>query len=428
MGFVGRGRFTAVSLAWLVSAAMTAGPARADEPIGYSVRVPLDHGAPWRGASAIRYELGAPFSADRPTVFVIADAQQFYVRRGAMADLQKKLFGDAFNVVGIMTRGTLDEFTRAARGPDGTPDWRQAWRLFNADQYVGDIEAVRRELEIPEGRLLLYGQSGGGYLVHQYLARYPKAAARAFTRVPVHPFHVGALGLNPDRFWEEIGRTDPALREMLRGVLARRPAERAEILMTLQRQNFFVAPDRLGPARAELIRALAEGREADWRRLREAYQVDSVRSLFESEAGIPIRVRLYEFFEPSGGRSRLGGEAIHPDLENQASFAAPLMALRDAGAIPAPAFDPQAPHRVTAEVFVLAGRWDHTVDYRSLIALASSYPRHALFLADDDHQSHRMQETGADTLLLRAFLGHGLGSEPLRAALAQAEPHRWKEP
>ncbi len=52
---------------------------------------------------------------------------------------------------------------------------------------------------------------------------------------------------------------------------------------------------------------------------------------------------------------------------------------------PLPPFDFAALHRCAADVFLLAGRYDEAVDYRTEIALASSYPHHFLFIADDNH-------------------------------------------
>jgi hypothetical protein len=76
---------------------------------------------------------------------------------------------------------------------------------------------------------------------------------------------------------------------------------------------------------------------------------------------------------------------------------------------------------------VLSGRLDHTVDYRAAIALAAAYPRGMLFLADDDHMFARMKEDHSRDRLMQAFLLHGPGSAPFRAALEAASAHRWTE-
>ncbi|HEV3470644.1 MAG TPA: alpha/beta hydrolase [Pyrinomonadaceae bacterium] len=397
------------------------------QPLVRTIEVPLDHRDRGLGAARLSFELGAPFDKSKPVVLVIADGQQFYVRRGAARELQQKLFGDAFNVVGIIPRGGTPEFVKAALDPSGRPDWARAWRIFNADQWVADIEAVRRSLVGDEGGVMLYGRSGGAYLIHQYLSRHGTRVARAFTQSPVNPLLNRELGIAIDRFWEELGAQDRGLQGLLRKALARDPGERLRMLVTLQRQHFFIPAERIAPARAELIRALAEGDAALYERARKEYQADEVLKLYESAESIPQVVRVLELIHPSGAFRRLGGEAVYPLLESQHHFQKPLLALLEAGTIPAPSFDLSAAHRLDTEVFILAGRRDEAVDYRTSIALAYSYPRHQLFIADDNHVFSKLNEAGLVNRLLQGFLGSGPGSTEYQQALAAAAPYRWSE-
>jgi pimeloyl-ACP methyl ester carboxylesterase len=420
-----------VLLASALVAAAALGASAADDPSApptHTVKVPIDRENSTLGTAAIRAELGAPYDPAKPTLFVIADAQQFYVRPGAMAKLQEDRFGDGFNVVGIIGRGSTPEFVRASLGRDGEPDWAKAWGIFSSDEWIADIEAVRRAILGAEGKVLLYGQSGGAFLVHQYLARHGEHVARAVTPAALNPFLIGELGLDTDRFWAELGASDPALHDEVRKALARHANDRERVVMTLQRQNFFVAPERLAAERARLVRALAAGDDTAYARARREYQVDAVREFFDSDEGIPIRVRLYEFVVPSGSLRWIGGNALHPDLENQRNFAAPLLALDEKRRITAPTWNRRALHALDTEVLVLAGARDHTVDSRSSIALAYSYPKGTLFLADDDHQFHRMAEAEVLDPLVRAFLLLGPTAAGTRRAFAAADSFRSRGP
>jgi pimeloyl-ACP methyl ester carboxylesterase len=396
--------------------------------LGKTIEVPLDHQAPRKGRASLYYEFGARYDSKKPVVLVIADAQQFHVRRGAMAGVQRHRFGDGLNVVGIVGRGATKPFRDATLDHHGRPDWEKAWRVFNSGQWVEDIDAVRQAVVGERGQVFLYGVSGGALLVHEYLARHGEHAGRAFTAAAVDPFHEGELGLNSDRFWLEIGAHDRTLQATLRDVLRQHADDRPRILMTLQRQNFFIPPEKLQQARADLIRALAAGDDRRYEEARRAYQVDAVHAFFESPEGIPVRVREFEFLYPSGALPRLRGEAVYPNHENTYNFAKPLVALCDAGKIPAPSLDLARLHRLDTEVLIVAGRWDHTVDYRTSIALAACYPRSGLFIADDDHRFGRLEKSGAMTKLIRAFLGSGLSSAEWRGVLKAAAPHRWREP
>lgn len=392
-----------------------------------NVAVPLDHRNPAGPSADIGYELGAAFDAAKPTVFVIADAQQFHVRPGAMPALQDSLFGEGFNVVGIIGRGSRPMFIRAARGADGRIDWLNAWRVFNSVQWVEDIEVVRRRLLGAHGKVLLYGRSGGAFLIHQYLAVHGDKVARAWTQAPLNPFIAGELGLRTDHFWEEIGASDASLQPLLRQALEQYPDQRARWMRILQRQNFFVPLDRLDAERSRLIRAMAANDHAVIDLAASTYQVDAVERLMAAPEGIAITIRLYEFQASSRADTLLPGDGIRPELETFRAQIAPLLALQARGLINPPAFNATRLHGIDAEVMVLAGRYDHTADYRVLISLAARYPRGHLFIANDNHVFEAMNRQGHATRLLRAFLSRGTGSADYRKAESDARDLRWRE-
>jgi hypothetical protein len=397
------------------------------DPIGRTLRVPLDHRHPERGQGSIYYELGAPFDPGKPTVLVVADGQQFYVRRGSIAGLQARLFGDDLNVAGIVGRGFAGDFVNAVVPDPARVDWAAAYTIFNAGQWVGDIDAVRRDLLGDDGEALLYGGSGGGFLLHQYLATHGRFIRRAFSQCAVMRPIEADLGINHDHFWEEIGRQGGDLQRRLLDALKSRPERRPEIVRILQRQNFFVAPDGLAAARAAAIDAIARDDTTVLRRYREQYQVDAIAELLESPQGVPVRVRIYESVQPIVGRLSLFPDVIYPNIENEALVADPLLRIHAAGGIPAPEFDLARLRDLDTEMFILAGQRDHTVDYRSQIALAQTYSNATLFIADDDHMFARLGAAGLHDSLARTFLRYGPRSREMRRVLEDAAPLRWIE-
>jgi len=394
---------------------------------GYEIDVPFDYSDPDFGSGPIYYEFGKPYQEDKPTIFIISDAQQFYVRAGEVVNFQDRWFGDDFNVLGIVGRGTSPEFIEKALDGDGKPDWRSAWKVFNYKQWLGDIDSVRKAVLGEKGRIMIYSESGGAMLSHQYLAAYGQHVSRAFTRAAVNPFLVGDLGLNSDRFWKEIGEYDPELHNLTNQALERYADQRSVVVMTLQRQNFFLPPDELAAGRAKLITALANGDEDYFAEVREKYEVDAVKEIMGTNEVIPIRVRLFEFLVPSGARNRLTKGVLYPDYEVQAELAAPLLKLYDEGAIPQITFDAKGLHTLEGEVFILAGRWDHVVDYRTSIALAAYYPNGYLFLADDDHMFKDFEESKLLAPILQQFFLNGMEAEEFNSAIKQAETRRWRE-
>jgi hypothetical protein len=417
----------AATTALLVGPGLAQAPAaRASTP--HTLRVPLDHDHPRAGSLHVEYDLGAPFDARRPTVFVVADAQQFYVRAGAMAGVQADLFGPGFNVVGLIGRSRAADMGPRITSPSGTIDWSLAWRFLNSRQWVGDLESLRRHLLGPRGRVLLYGRSGGAFLVHEYLARHGQHVRRAFTSSVLLRQLDAQLGFQHDRFWQELGAQDERLRAALGAHLAATGAQRPTLIKLLQRQNFFVPVERLAAERAALVQEILASDQAALARRRESYQVDAVAALMAGPSGPGIRVRLYEFVQPLLARLPTTPNVVRPNIENEADAAEPLLALQRAGRIPAPRFDAGALHDLRqTEVFVLAGRHDHTADYRSQMVLAAHYPRHSLLLADDGHQLERLDAAGLTARLAQAFLRDGLGAPTLQALLAEADALRWRE-
>lgn len=394
-------------------------------PLDRSLRVPLDYTHPAFGSATLTYELGAPFDPHKPTVIIVADGQQFFVRKGAVADFQRQLFGPGVNVVGIITRGTTPAFINSALGPNGKPDWGRAWRIFNSGQWIGDIESVRKALP-GNGKIMLYGRSGGAYLVHQYLIVHGDHVSRAFTQSPVNPTIIRDLRISLDNFWTTLGHDSPELQPVLLGVLKRRPAERTQILLALQRQHFYVPADQLKAQREHLIRALAAGDDATFAKLRTDYEVDGVMSLMASNDSVPQIVRVLELIGPTGAFDEAASNGVSPLIEPQKAFAEPLLQLGRSGRLVPRPFDVAAPHRVQTAVFVLAAREDQAVDYRTTIALAYSYPHHLLFITDDNHTFARLSGAGMDAKLIKAFFLGGLGSRAMQDALHDAEPFRWR--
>jgi pimeloyl-ACP methyl ester carboxylesterase len=388
-----------------------------DKPLGRTIQVPYDHEHPAAGSFGLYYELGRPFDRRKPTVFVVADGQQFYVRAGAMRGLQDSIFGDGFNVVGVVGRGANDALLGRVR-EHGAVDWRAAWRVLKSAQWVEDLERVRKAVVGSTGRIALYGRSGGGLLVHQYLSAHPDHVSTVFTQAAVNRFIDAELGLNSDTFWSDIGDADPALRTSLLDRLARHPAERARIMLLLQRQNFFVPADSIQQARRALIRAIHDWDEAALAGYGKTYQVDQVLPMLDTP-NPATSVRLFELFAPVlVSRPHDGESRVDPDLEVGRLFSAPLMQLLAEGRIPVPAMDLTALHRVSADVYLLAGRFDHTADYRSQIALASHYPKHRLLLLADDHDFLALEKTGLNPQLVQAALRGGIDG-PRNAGVEQ---------
>ena len=375
--------------------------------IGHTVRVPFVYEHPEKGSFDLDYELGRAFDPAKRTVFVIADGQQFYVRKGLITPLQDKLFGDSFNVVGIIGRGVNEQVMREVK-QGGSVDWLNAYQILNSDEWIEDIESVRKDLLGPMGTVALYGRSGGALLVHQYLCKHPEHVVAVFTQASVNRFLDAEFGLSSDTFWDEIGQSGTTLQSVLLKAVARHPADRSKIMLLLQRQNLFVPAAQIAAERTKLIHVLDDWDETSIAKMSKGYEVDPILDFLK--AGNPtISVRMFELFAPVLAIARPGAEQrVDPDMEVGKLFAEPLLQLLAQKQIAAPSMNFRAAHLVTADVYIVAGRYDHTADYRSQIALASEYPNHRLLLLNDDHDFLELEKTKLIPNLVQSALSDGI--------------------
>jgi hypothetical protein len=384
-------------------------------------RVPFDHYRPAEGTFELEYLLAGPFQPGNPTVMVLADGQQFYVRQDLWAGWHDR-FGPAINVVGIAGRATAPDLQKRVGIPRGD-EWIEAYRLLRYEQWIADADVVRRQLVGPEGKVMLYGASGGARLVHEYLSRFGHHASHVFTRASVFTYLDAEFGLRSDRFWDEISVEERALLTDLLG----RTEQREEIAKLFQRQNFFVPAERIGQARHQLVLDLAADRKEVIAKLRDEYQINAIEQLQASPLGPAIIVRLYEFFAPIAHHFVPRSAVLRPDLEVSELTSRPLMDLNRAGRIPPPKVDLAALHKVQADTVMLAGRYDHTADYRTQIALASHYPRRRLVILDDNHNFAKLGEMEGMNRALLEGARHGIDSPQFAATLQALDPLIWRD-
>ena len=392
-------------------------------PHALEIQVPLDHFQPRLGRFPLRCEWGAAPRRGRPTVVVVADGQQYFVRPGGAARLQRDLFGDGLNVLAILGRSRAPELERFVL-PGARPDWRAAYRFLNWRQWARDAEAVIRHLGLGPRQLCLYGRSGGAHLIHQILTLRPDLRGRAYVQAAVNHQLDVAWGLGADHLWEQLTASDAATARDLAAWLERRPERRRDLVLVLQRQHFFETLEALPAARAAAVRAFLLGDEPAIAAMLERYQINAIRQSRGTLEGIGGGVRVYEFAAPHADPRRRAAP-LRPDVEALFHYAHPLA---DEGHRPAvAAADWSRLRHQGMEVLQVAGRHDHTADYRTQIGLAGLTRGSRLLLLDDDHVFNRWTSAGTQAALLQAFFREGMESQAFRGALAAVEPVRWRD-
>lgn len=390
-----------------------------------TISVPLDHERPDAGSFELRYERARASAPGAPTALVVADGQQFYTRPGAAARLQEELFGTGFDVLVPFGRGREPAVKERLTG-SGTTDWSLAHQLLKRDQWLADLNWLVRALHLRERPLNLYGRSGGAYLIYEWLVSDPEAADRVYVQAAVNPELDVRWGLGADRTWEELSAGDPALAAALMAGIEGRPERRAAIVRLLQRQNFFVPLEALGSERSALVRAFLAHDERKLAEYRSNYQLDALDALAGTVEGLASAVRLFEFASPRTD-PRGHPDRLFPDIELLFDQAGPLIALARAGKIHSPLRDWSTLSRQQAEVLQVAGRHDHTADYRTQIGLEAAVPTGRLLIFRDDHRLTGFSGSGRQPGLIRTFFAEGSASQPFRSEVGALSALLWRE-
>ena len=395
------------------------------EVLGDSINVPIDHDVPEKGTLSLYYEYGAEYDSEKPTVFFIFDGQQFF-RRGVAKKIQERLFDDRFNVVGIPGRIISQKLLDMVINADSSVNWEKAYQIFNSRQWCGDIDEARKHILGKDGKIMLFGGSGGGFLVHEYLARNGKHASRIFTEAAANPFHDAEFGIIMDKFWDEIGDYDPGLHKKVYDILQKYVDKRSEIIMTFSRQHYYFKADELQQARTELIDSLYYENIEFYENAKKKFEVNEIASIMETNEAIPMRVRIYELISPMLGNVVLFGDIIYPGLEMMYDMALPLIKLNQENKIPAHSMDFSFLKNLPTDIFLLAARWDEAADYRTQIELAKKYSHSTIFIANDDHIFKNLRKAGLIKEIISTFFYYGSNSLETQKSLENLDPYKWE--
>jgi hypothetical protein len=375
-----------------------------DKGLFQTITVPVDYANPKAGTTTISYELGFNFSKNKPTILIIADAQQFYVRKGAITNLQTTLLDTSYNVVGVISRSNNGDLKNMVADKTGNINWEKAHIIFSWQQYINDINEVRKKIVGKVGRICLYGQSGGGFLIHQFLSLYGQYVDKAFTAASVNYSLDAEEGINHDKFWDETTKSNPQFVKKFKLLTSQNIISREMIAMLFQRQNFFINPDSLVFERKKLLNVLLANDTTAIKQYQENYQITAIQNFYASADGVPIKVRLFEFIFPLLKDFQFKKDFLQPDIENLYFSSLPLIEAYNNHKIQPQTMQFLSQHSLKTKVFVLAGRWDHTADYRSQIALAATYPQHILFIVNDNHTFNELKKNRLYQKLILSFL------------------------
>lgn len=203
------------------------------------IKLPIDHNNRSLGEYKGFYRLSPNFTPGKDVIFYLTDGQQNKVHTKSTFDVfEKKLPGLSYVVMG--RRGSSPSLFPEVYTNTKAVDYKKAMNLYGTDQQIEDIEMVRQDLKkrgylSGDGKIMLFGGSGGGILVQQYLAKYGEHVSRAMLEATSAPDIMmdnksNITGYNFNIIMKE---KNPAALEKLDNIIRNKKVDRAQLCYML---------------------------------------------------------------------------------------------------------------------------------------------------------------------------------------------------
>lgn len=382
------------------------------------IQLPIDHNDPARGTFTAFYYLSPHFKASDPVIFWLFDNQQEAVgllKKPEDFDyFEENLAGLSYVLIG--NRGVTPTLFPEVFNTDGSVNYAQAMNLYGSHQQIEDIERVRQDMQrqglLPEGgKIMLYGGSGGGVLVQQFLDKYGDHVARALIESSSGPDLARKHG---ETFIAPTYRSNARVAEAYYSA-THQAAPRPGLAFMLFKTGLQ------GQTGLQKTIMNSQTASATWNDrytyiktwLNPQYNYALISYLMNLPSELEVKVRIYEVlgadlqkYRPASARDIVLGNDWAADL------LADFVKAGRTGVISPPDFNLDR-SQYKGEVLVWAGKNDQDFGIQMGTWLAEAYPNSQLAIFNDAHS--RSAYPGYYLRFRRTFFQSGLYSEETRA-------------
>lgn len=382
------------------------------------IELPLDHRDPGMGRYKGFYILSPGFTPRKDVIFYMTDGQQNKVYPGSdLRAFERKLPGLSYVAMG--RRGSYPVLFPEIYTKKGKLDYPKAVNLYGTAQQIEDIELVRQDLEQkgylpPDGKIMLYGTSGGGILIQQYLARYGEHVSRVLLEATGAPDividnQVVDIG---SPFTEMMKSKHPETFRKLEDILAKKKVDPADLsFMLFKIQLYDLDWEQTA---TKLIDGLAKGKKLAYykKRLSPEYNLSFTKWMFKLPMSESTKVRIFEIVgEQMMRNSDALGELNIPFVWEKEMIGGYIQQAQ-AGVIDVPKIH-LAEKRKTfqGEVWILSADEDNQFSVRTAEQISQAYPNAKMTVVHDTHAMLHQEELYRKWRA--AFFTKGLGAEEL---------------
>jgi pimeloyl-ACP methyl ester carboxylesterase len=378
------------------------------------ISVPLMYAHPELGNFQLYYETNSDFNPLKKTLFVLHDGQQ-HVSAAGTPDEYKKKYQLDMNVVCMEHRGMPCSRVQYVFTENGV-DWRKAYDVFRSENVVEDIDRIRVDLLGGNGKIFLWGRSGGGILACQYLAGHSQYVDRASILVSSDNTQSTVLGQRANFFLmlEREGMMQAYLE-----ILKSPPVPEIEFLWILQRLGYDFLPSE--KKQIQFIRSLREGDMSLYRAYVKKYNnVEEFMGRIQRQTPFST-IRIYELFFHAL-------DLVSPKDPTYGLFepnARPLRGLVEKGDIlPKITNVRKALAAIGTEVLLVAARWDNIFPYEEMVNMNKNILHSRLVILDDLHMT--IKTDAFLSQLIKAFFKNGAFSPEFDRLLVSNETSLWR--
>jgi len=378
----------------------------------YYLQLPIDHNDPSKGNFTDFYILSPNFKQGEETIFWLFDNQQEAVGMiNSSSDFEyfeNKLGGLSYVLIG--NRGVNPTLFPEVYNKNGTVNYSLALKLYGSAQQIEDIESVRQDMQKkgllpPDGRIMLYGGSGGGFLVQQYLDNYGSHVSRALIEFSGAPDIAQQYNVT---FSSNLYEHNP---------------EAARIYFTLSqnetRPSLAYTMFKLGlegdkDSQTRIAESQIEGSKLrdkylyfkKW--INPPYNFPLVNFIIGIPSEVEVKVRIYELIGADLQEyNPTSPQEVNLMYEWTRIVIADFLKANDEGIIPTPYFNLNRSN-YTGEIMVWSGKGDQDFNQQTATWISTSYPNSKQAIFNDAHKRGRYDDYYLN--FRKAFFVTGLNS------------------
>lgn len=378
------------------------------------LQIPIDHQNPSSGNFTDFYLLNPEFKAGDNVVFWLCDNQQEAVGlKTSWRDFDASLGGLSYVLIG--NRGVSPTLFPEVFNEDDSVNYTLAMKLYGSDEQIDDIEAIRQDMQkkglLPKnGKIMVYGRSGGGVLVQQYLDKYGDHVSRALIEASGGP---DLAREHNTTFMKNTYESNPTVASsyFAQSQKGDATASLAFMLFMIGQGGDVDLQEKIVNSRTN-ISSLGDkfAYLKSW--LAPSYNFPLVYSLFNAPREMEVKVRLYELMaEDLENYHPASSKEVCLGIEWAKVLLADFMKAREEGKIPTTQINLNR-SRYSGEVMVWSGTADQVCAVEMGQWVSDSYPHSRLAVFDEAHHFQKHQDYYRE--FRRAYFTYGLNSSEVQ--------------